>query len=225
MTTCPKCRYTRQPSDTAPDYECPKCGVVYAKAFSAAPTRSASAQEPEARRKPPLFIVGALLVIAGGGAGWMLSNKSPTPVAGMPVVVEKPDPAAAKKAEEEAFLKRQKEEQERQLLEKATKDLERLHSRWKDASTLASSTARIAMATPVASLQAIRRETVEMVVPACLDSSKEALLLGMDKEIEGYVVFMQDANLGKLLAQGYFTEANDAFGKFSFRMKDACPKG
>lgn len=34
MTTCPKCHYTRRPEDTSPDYECPKCGVVYAK-FSA----------------------------------------------------------------------------------------------------------------------------------------------------------------------------------------------
>lgn len=32
MITCPKCHYTRHPSDTAPEYECPKCGVVYAKA-------------------------------------------------------------------------------------------------------------------------------------------------------------------------------------------------
>ncbi len=29
---CPKCHYVRGPEDTAPDYECPRCGVVYAKA-------------------------------------------------------------------------------------------------------------------------------------------------------------------------------------------------
>jgi hypothetical protein len=29
---CVKCGYERQPTDIAPDYECPKCGVVYAKA-------------------------------------------------------------------------------------------------------------------------------------------------------------------------------------------------
>lgn len=29
--TCPKCGYVRQPGDRAPDYECPRCGVVYAK--------------------------------------------------------------------------------------------------------------------------------------------------------------------------------------------------
>lgn len=30
--TCKNCNYQRQDSDFAPDYECPKCGVVYAKA-------------------------------------------------------------------------------------------------------------------------------------------------------------------------------------------------
>lgn len=28
---CPQCSYTRQPTDTAPDYACPSCGIVYAK--------------------------------------------------------------------------------------------------------------------------------------------------------------------------------------------------
>lgn len=28
---CPKCGYVRRPEDRAPDYECPSCGVVYAK--------------------------------------------------------------------------------------------------------------------------------------------------------------------------------------------------
>jgi uncharacterized protein YbjQ (UPF0145 family) len=31
MTTCPKCSYTRKPTDTAHDYECPSCGIIYAK--------------------------------------------------------------------------------------------------------------------------------------------------------------------------------------------------
>ena len=30
-TTCPKCGYVRRPEDSAPDYECPKCGVIYEK--------------------------------------------------------------------------------------------------------------------------------------------------------------------------------------------------
>jgi len=32
---CPKCRYQRQPSDDAPDWQCPSCGVAYAKAHTA----------------------------------------------------------------------------------------------------------------------------------------------------------------------------------------------
>jgi len=28
---CKKCGYVREETDSAPDYECPKCGVVYAK--------------------------------------------------------------------------------------------------------------------------------------------------------------------------------------------------
>ncbi len=33
---CPKCQYQRQPSDHAPDWQCPNCGVAYAKASRAA---------------------------------------------------------------------------------------------------------------------------------------------------------------------------------------------
>ena len=28
---CPKCRYVRTATDTSPDWQCPKCGVAYAK--------------------------------------------------------------------------------------------------------------------------------------------------------------------------------------------------
>ena len=31
MQTCPKCGYTRRPTDEAPDYECPSCGIIYAR--------------------------------------------------------------------------------------------------------------------------------------------------------------------------------------------------
>jgi len=39
---CPKCRYERKRTDTAPDYECPKCGVIYDKYIA-----------PEARMNAP----------------------------------------------------------------------------------------------------------------------------------------------------------------------------
>ncbi len=46
---CPKCRHVRQPSETTPDWQCPACGVCYAKVAEGAPQprpgsmRSASA--------------------------------------------------------------------------------------------------------------------------------------------------------------------------------------
>ncbi len=30
-TTCPKCSYVRKTTDTAPEFECPSCGIIYAK--------------------------------------------------------------------------------------------------------------------------------------------------------------------------------------------------
>lgn len=30
-TICPKCSYARKPTDTAPEYSCPSCGIVFAK--------------------------------------------------------------------------------------------------------------------------------------------------------------------------------------------------
>jgi small basic protein/ribosomal protein L37AE/L43A len=32
---CPKCSYLRKPSDEAPDWQCPSCGVAYAKVIAA----------------------------------------------------------------------------------------------------------------------------------------------------------------------------------------------
>jgi uncharacterized protein len=45
---CPKCAYVRTQSETIPDWQCPKCGIVYAKFGQAAPAPVASA--PTARR-------------------------------------------------------------------------------------------------------------------------------------------------------------------------------
>lgn len=44
---CPKCGYTRTPTDRAPDYECPSCGVVYKK-YEAFLRRSAEQAETNA---------------------------------------------------------------------------------------------------------------------------------------------------------------------------------
>ncbi|SIQ95792.1 hypothetical protein SAMN05421829_108143 [Aromatoleum tolulyticum] len=49
MTTCPKCGYTRQSTDAAPDYECPSCGVIYQKFLEAQAKKRQQAEEQAAR--------------------------------------------------------------------------------------------------------------------------------------------------------------------------------
>jgi uncharacterized protein YbjQ (UPF0145 family) len=51
MITCPKCGHTRQPGDGHPDYECPKCGIIYAK-FD--PAKYAEVQAARAISNMPL---------------------------------------------------------------------------------------------------------------------------------------------------------------------------
>ena len=48
IVTCPRCNYQRQDSDRCPDYECPKCGIVYAK-FIAAEAKRAGQTQPSAK--------------------------------------------------------------------------------------------------------------------------------------------------------------------------------
>ena len=69
---CPKCSYKRTAADTAPDWQCPKCGVAYAKAAAAgAPVASAPATEPafapaaEATSAPSGFVESVSAALKG----------------------------------------------------------------------------------------------------------------------------------------------------------------
>lgn len=71
---CVKCGYERQPHDTGPDYECPKCGVIYAKAEAGAArvasggsrtTRTSSSDnEPSSRKSSPAKLILGTVVVA-----------------------------------------------------------------------------------------------------------------------------------------------------------------
>lgn len=72
-TKCPKCQYVRQPTDTTPDYECPACGVVYAKVLAAlapSPGRPAGRPGRKLRRWQILALVIALTGTALGSKLW-----------------------------------------------------------------------------------------------------------------------------------------------------------
>ena len=50
---CPKCRYIRAPTDIGPGYECPKCGIVYAKFDPTAAERTQANRVKVAARSLP----------------------------------------------------------------------------------------------------------------------------------------------------------------------------
>jgi predicted nucleic acid-binding Zn-ribbon protein len=66
MTTCLKCGYKRQTSDTAPETDCPKCGAIYAKVHAAA--NNGRRPPPIATKRSPLpWVLAGLALLAGGG--------------------------------------------------------------------------------------------------------------------------------------------------------------
>jgi glutaredoxin len=70
MKTCPKCSYTRKLADKdKPDWQCPSCGIAYAKfddrpATAAAPRAVMAAEGQNAMSGKALFWIGAFLMSA-----------------------------------------------------------------------------------------------------------------------------------------------------------------
>ena len=78
--------------------------------------------------------------------------------------------------------------------DKGVEQLNAIESRWDDAHTLASSTARIALATPVGELQNVKRDLEKLEVSECLIPAKEALSSYMNSNIANFLSFMADAD-------------------------------
>lgn len=51
-TVCPKCSYARTSADTAPAWQCPRCGVAYAKVAATAQPAAAPRTPSPAPRQP-----------------------------------------------------------------------------------------------------------------------------------------------------------------------------
>lgn len=87
---CPKCGYVRKSTDTAPSWQCPSCGVAYAKAAAHATQQTTSsytasiAQEtaPRSRRwASSAVITAALAVLYVTWFAWHKFTASPPPPA------------------------------------------------------------------------------------------------------------------------------------------------
>ncbi len=101
--------------------------------------------------------------------------------------------------------------------------LNTLYSKWKDTLELAHNTARIALTGPVGNLQAIKRETETLFVPDCLVVPKQKMVKGMDKMIEGFFRFMQDAKIGTILAVESFPDGRKLFVEYERGAKACAP--
>jgi hypothetical protein len=76
--------------------------------------------------------------------------------------------------------------------DKGIDQLNNIEQRWIDASTLISSTSRIALAPQVANLQEMKRDLNVIEVSECLTPAKNELNEYMEMEIDIYLKFMAD---------------------------------
>jgi len=60
---CPKCRYERQPTDAAPDWQCPSCGVAYSKVETVSSQTQTASQAVFQRRS----------ATSGGWGKWVVT--------------------------------------------------------------------------------------------------------------------------------------------------------
>lgn len=95
MRTCPKCSYTRKLADKdKPDWQCPSCGIAYAK-FAAASDSSAA---PHAVRALQEGHAPAALPVSGATVFWILACLAAAAYLGYTRMVVQPAAVAEKVA-------------------------------------------------------------------------------------------------------------------------------
>lgn len=109
-------------------------------------------------------------------------------------------------------------EKERAEIKKSIGDLKGIFEKWGDAEKLASSAPRVALATPVASLQEIKRQTAALSIAPCLEKAKTALVDGMSLRIDAYISFMQQHSLVDEIAAS--TNKFDEFANLMLACKE-----
>ena len=66
---CPRCRYERQSTDTAPEWQCPSCEIAYSKAESAPPVDQSTGRSGARRRSRREWRLGEWVVTVLAVAG------------------------------------------------------------------------------------------------------------------------------------------------------------
>jgi hypothetical protein len=76
----------------------------------------------------------------------------------------------------------------------------------------------------VGNLQSIKREAEALLVPECFIGPKEKMVEGMAKINDGFMQFMADANLGKLLAKVRFEEGAKLISEYEQTARACSPE-
>lgn len=125
--------------------------------------------------------------------------------------------------EREAMQKAADAAKSNDILANALKAADDIYVRWQDAATIASNTSRMALSTPIASLQTVKRDAAALSVPPCLAAGKNELLKGMELTVEGYLEFLANtAKLGNVMALSKFEAAKPHFDSYLADRK-LCP--
>lgn len=198
------------------------CGVIYSKVQQAHQIPS-----PSKPQKPSAFIVVLLLF----GASIAAATAYKIDVVRQQKRADEQrarDAQAAELATQKAAAEKRKLEDEARAKAAATMNeaisaLKALEVKWNDAYSVADATPRIALSGPLASMQAIRRETQSMDVPECLVPAKEKFTEGMNLEIEGVSAFMTDRYNGESLAIVNHRTAKEAFDAYHAAISNCNP--
>lgn len=132
---------------------------------------------------------------------------------------------AAAQREREALQEQERKaaQEQRDLLAQTLKRYDALVQRFYDASRVAGGTGRIALAQPVASMQALHREAMELPTLPCMATGRGDLIDSMQQTVEAYIVFMQNkGDLAQALADIHFKSAAKSIERYR-TARAACP--
>lgn len=115
------------------------------------------------------------------------------------------------------------EQEKRDLFVQSLKRFDDVVVRFYDATRVAGSTSRIALAQPVATMQALHREATQLAVPPCLAIGRDDLIEAMTAHVDAYIAFMQNRDkLGGILAAAHFEKAEKSIERYR-SARAACP--
>ena len=182
------------------------------------------------RGRTLLIVLALVLVVAGVGIFFKERSRAAEKAerqGGVVVqrAVAEPDARAAAKRERAGLeaQARQAEKEQEDVLVKSLKQFDDVMLRWDDASRIAGSTSRVALAQPVAVLQALHREASQLQAPPCLAQGKDAMVGGMRESVDAYLAFMLNSDkMGAFSAQSHFEAAAPLFLKY-YDLRKTCP--